>query len=329
MKKFFYFFCALSLAALLAADAFADKEAEALLLLPDEETVSASAFSSDLENWGARILEIYSANVFRGYIPEEAESRLKEKYGAKIYRKRIDYMGEFAKFGEKGMLAAARWNNYMQENPDDAPLIIDMTAHRAGSKGKYLKLCWNNVPDAISYRLQTSHGKSFERVSFDAVTRKNCHLIMPAFWPDGVHYWRVAPSFKTVRKEKLSQGSFSEPSTFAVSKPAVKGKTSKLKALELPENTVAGRRLSWPSGNQKYFRLQVSDVKDFSVPAADVFSDTCSYRTSELQLKRGNNYYFRVMYSDGLSNSPWSVPAPFEYVNKNSLKSGKTYRTAK
>lgn len=296
---------------------FAEKEAESLLLFPDED-INFSVLSKELENGGARILEAYTANIFRGYIPAELESALKKKYKAKVFHERIGYMGDFAPFGEQGMLAAAKWNKHVQEEPDDAPLIINMTVHKIGKKGKYINLCWNKVPDAVAYRLQISHGESFEKIAFRTATKKTCHTVMPAFWQDGVHYWRVAPVFKTLKKE-MEDGEFSEPSTFAVAKSAARRKGKKPLPPNLPESTIAGRRLAWPPG-QPYYRLQISVNGNFDIPAADVFTDTCSYRTSDLPIKRNGSYFFRVMSSDGLQNSIWSDPAEFEYTARPSYK---------
>ena len=325
MKKIYTIFAFLifSLISFGPSPLFADKEVEALLLIPDEDTVASARFSDELEKGGARILEIYSPNIFRGYIPAEMESSLKKKYGAKIYRERVGYMEDFAQYGDKGMLAAAKWNKHLQEEPDDAPLIINMTVQKAGHKGRYLKLCWNHVPDALAYRIQTSHSSDFSKISFNAVVKKNCYSITPMFWPDGVHYWRVAPSFKTVRKDVFSDGAFSEPSTFAVSKKVKQAADKKLPAPVLPENGTAGRRLEWGPGAQPYYRLQVSEVNDFNMPLADVFTDTCSYRTSELQLKKGGKYYYRVMYSDGNAVSAWSEPSSFNYMPGNRQRAKK------
>ena len=325
MKNIYTFSAIIGLAiiSLVTMPVFADKEVEVLLLIPDEDTVASARFSDELEKGGARILEIYSPNIFRGYIPAELESMLKKKYGAKIYRERVGYMEDFAQYGDKGMLAAAKWNKHVQEEPDDAPLIINMTVRKSGHTGRYLKLCWNHVPDALAYRIQTSHNSDFSRISFNTVVKKNCYSITPMFWPDGVHYWRVAPSFKTVRKGVLSDGAFSQPSTFAVSKKSRPVGDKKLPAPVLPETGTVGRRLEWGPGSQPYYRLQVSEVNDFNMPLADVFTDTCSYRTSELQLKKGGNYYYRVMYSDGNNVSAWSAPSSFNYMPGSRQKAHK------
>ena len=286
--------------------------AEALLLMPDEDIGDYSAFSKELEDGGARILEAYSTNIFRGYIPKELENRLKKKYGAKVFRDRIEYMADFAPFGEIGMLSAAKWNKYVQDEPDDAPLIINMTSQKAGKKGKYLKLCWNKVPDAVFYRMQISQDESFELLSFKTATKKNCHAIMPDFWPDGVHYWRVAPVFKTVRKQ-TEDGEFSSPATFAVAKTAAKKKKTKPKKPLLPAKITAWRDVGWQPCEQPYYRIQVSESKNFDLPAADIFVEGCSCRMSALHVKKGGTYFMRIKSSDGTQGSQWSAPAELKY----------------
>ena len=65
---------------------FAEKEAETLLLFPDED-INFSVLGKELESGGARILEAYTANIFRGYIPAELESSLKKSMGQRYFMK--------------------------------------------------------------------------------------------------------------------------------------------------------------------------------------------------------------------------------------------------
>lgn len=297
----------------------AAKEAEALLLLPTEDIEDYPDLSKDLESGDARILEAYSANIFRGYIPKDLEMKLKKKYGAKVFRERITYMADFAPFGEIGMLAAAKWNKYVQEEPDDAPLIINMTTNRIGRKGKYLKLCWNKVHDAIFYRLQVSRSESFKNISLRTATKNNCQVIMPKFWPDGVHYWRVAPVFKTVKKG-VRDGEFSAAANFAVANTVPQKKSANLEKPKIPKDAVKGRNITWQPCDQPYYRLQFSETDKFDLPLADLFTDVCSYKASSLRLKHGSHYFFRIMSSDGNKSSAWSDPAEFEYNSRPAYK---------
>ncbi|MBO4556719.1 MAG: hypothetical protein J5706_08155, partial [Elusimicrobiales bacterium] len=308
MKKFKLFISLILLVFIssfaLNTKAYSSDEAEALLLMPEEDMEDYQSFSRELESGGARILEAYSTNIFRGYIPKNLEVKLQKKYGAKIFRQRVEYMGDFAAFGEKGMLAAAKWNKYLQEEPTNAPLIINMTAKKLGRGGKYLKLCWNEVPDAVLYKLQISKNESFDLLSFKTATKATCHTIMPDFWQDGVHYWRVAPVFKTVRKE-TEDGDFSSPANFAVAKNVSPNKKTKPKKPVLPEKMTAWKNVSWEPCQQPYYRLQLSESKKFDVPYADIFTDSCSCRASLLRMKKGKTYYFRIMSSDGSQSSSW------------------------
>lgn len=289
-----------------------DKEADSLLLLPDENIAYDKDFQKFLSDNGARLLDAYTPNIFMGYIPKELEKQLKKIYGAKIYRSRIEYMGDFAPYGEKAMLAANTWNKRLQEDPKMAPLVIDTSVKKIGRKLSGLNLCWNKAMDAISYRLQTSQTETFDNIFFEVITDRNCHVIMPAFWPDGVHYWRVAPALRTLNGE-ITEEPFSKPDSFAVSKPQNKA-NKKVKKPTISDMTVT-KKISWAPSDYPFYRVQISDVNNFSMPIADVFSDTCTYKTADLPIKKGETYFLRIKASDGINQSVWSNTATVNYIN--------------
>jgi hypothetical protein len=293
-----FFFCAPARAA--------DTPANALLVVPSERTVFDKKFQDFLEKNGAKLLQSHPPSVFVGYIPQELDKQLKEKFGALVYRDKVDDWSSFARYGESAVFAVNAWNKRFVEDPPEAPLIVSSQVQQVGRKKDALKLTWNEVMKASSYRLQISPTEAFETVILDTIIARNNYRLIPAFWKDGVYYWRVA-GLLTLNTGEEKEGAFSEVYSFAVSKPS-RAAGVKLAAPPLPaKNRFKGRPLSWASPvSFKYYRLQLSETADFDVPLLDVFTDTCTYKLSGLPVKRDTPYYMRVQGSDGAAAGEWS-----------------------
>jgi len=322
LKKIVYLCTAAALAAALACTpALAADEAlaNALLVVPSE-TVFNKKFQDFLDKNGAKLLHSHPPSVFIGHIPQELDRQLKEKFGAQVYRERVDDEDSFARYGENAVFAVNAWNKRFVEDPPEAPLVVSTRVQKAGRKGDALKLAWNDVMKATGYRLQISAEDTFEKVLLDTVVARNSYRLVPAFWTDGVYYWRVA-GILTLNTGEAREGAFSEPYSFAVSKPS-RAPGAKLAAPPMANKTrVKGKPLSWASPVAfKYYRLQLSDKPDFTAPLLDVFTDTCTFKLSGLPVQRNTPYYMRVMGSDGAAAGDWSAVSEVVVESPGAIK---------
>lgn len=296
---------AAALAAALAAPAAAkDAPANALLVVPSE-TVFDKKFQDFLDKNGARLLHSYPPSAFIGVIPPELDNQLKESFGAEVYRDKVDDWASFARYGESAVYAVNAWNKNFQEDPPEAPLVVSAKVQKAG-RGGTLKLVWNEVMKAHSYRLQVAQDEAFEKVVLETVVPRSEYSFHTVFWPGGVYYWRVA-GIMTLNTGEAAEGTYSGAYSFAISKPqAAPGK--RLAAPPLPEKArFKGRPLSWAAPAPfKFYHLQLSQTPDFAAPLVDVFTDTSTFKLSGLPVKWGEPYYMRVMGSDGAATSEWS-----------------------
>ena len=283
-----------------------ESPANALLVVPSEKTVYDKKFQDFLEKNGAKLLQSHPPSVFVGYIPRELDKQLEEKYGALVYRERVDDWSSFARYGENAVFAVNAWNKRFLDDPPEAPLIVSTKVQQAGRKGDALKLTWNEVMKASSYRLQISPDETFGTIILETVLARNDYRLVPAFLRDGIYYWRVA-GILTLNTGEEKDGPFSGTYSFAVSK-FTRAAGVKLDAPPLPEkNKVKDKPLSWASPVAfRYYRLQLSETADFEAPLVDVFTDTCTYKLSGLPVKRDTPYYMRVMGSDGAATGDWS-----------------------
>ena len=284
-----------------------DAPANALLLIPSSQTAFDAKFQDLLNKNGARLIDSYPPSVFIGYIPASMDKELKDAYGAVVYREKVDDWSAFARYGEKAVLAVNLWNKRFVEDPPAAPLIVSSKVRRAGKKGEGINLSWNEMMKAVSYRLQISPDEGFSSIALDTTLRHNSYKLFPAFWGDGVYYWRVA-GILALNTGVVKESGFSKPDSFAVSKPPRPASAVKPAVPALPpEAKYTGAYLRWDPSTGKYYHLQFSETEDFSSPEMDVFTDTCVYRAAGLDLKRGVPYYMRVMASDGWFSSAWSA----------------------
>lgn len=283
-----------------------DNQVNAMLVLPEAKTAFDRKFQDFLDKNGVKLLHSYPPSVYVGYIPQTLDAELGDKYGALVYRDKVDDWSSFARYGESAVFAVNSWNKRFLEDPPEAPMVVSSKVQQSGRKGEALNLSWNEVMKAASYRLQISSDAAFSSVSLDTVLPRNNYRIFPAFWTDGVYYWRVA-GILTLNNGETREGAFSEAYSFAVSKPSrAVGPKPAYSALPA-KSRFKGRPISWPAAaSVKYYRMQLSETADFASPLVDVFTDTCTFKLSGFPVKRGVTYYMRVMPSDGASAGDWS-----------------------
>ena len=317
---------ALLLAALLyclPAEAARPEPANALLVVPSGQVVFNPKFQEFMDARGARLLEFFQPNVFIGYIPQGIEKDLERTFGAQVYRGKIDDWSSFARYGERAVLGVNSWNKRFVEAPPEAPLVVSSRVQKAGKKGDSFLFTWNQVMKAASYRLQISSSPDFSYPLLDTLVARNSYRLVPAFWRDGVYYWRVAGLMR-LNSGETRDGAFSKPAPFAVSNGARPRGARLGKPPVPPRAAVKDRPLSWASPVAfKYYRLQISDAADFSSPLVDVFTDTCTYRLYGLGFSPMTPYYMRVMGSDGVSAGDWSGPSEFTLEPLESEEAGK------
>lgn len=294
-------------AVFVSAGAYAadDRQVNALLVIPSDKTAFDGNFQDFLDKKGAKLLNSYPPSVFVGYIPAALDAELGEKYGARVYRDRVEDWSSFARYGEGAVFAVNSWNKRFVEDPPEAPLVVSLDVRKAG-RGPGLDLSWNEVMKAVSYRLQISTEQAFGSLVLETGLTRNTFRVFPAFWNDGVYYWRVA-GLLTLNNGETREGAFSEPYSFAVSRQAGPAASKPPAPALRPAAKYTGTRLTWYPGGAKYYRLQLSRTGDFDTTFADVFTDTCSVKISELPVNRGERYYMRVMASDGTSAGDWSA----------------------
>lgn len=299
------------------------------LLVVDSQT---EAFNRDFQKYladnGARIIRAFPPHAFMGYIPAALDKTLDKKYGVAVYRARIDDMNQLAKYGERIIYAVNVWNKRFVEDPPEAPLVISHQVRQA-KKGGAIVLSWNEVMKAVEYKLEISRDADFNEVVLRASLEQNRYKLYPAFFSDGVYYWRVA-GLLTLNNGERMQSRFSDVYSFAVSKPAPLRQASKGRAAasrasagggtmadkpapapKIPKTMVLkGRKpLTWEKNPAfKYYRVQIAGEKDFSDLVADDFTDKNSYRTAGLPLEYGVTYYMRLMGADSSVSGPWSEP---------------------
>lgn len=302
----------LLLAAALAALSFvppqapaAEAPANALLVVPSE-TAFDRKFQDYLEKKGAKLLESHPPSVFVGHIPQDLDKELEEKYGARVYRQKVDDWASFARYGENAVFAVNAWNKRFVEDPPVAPLVVSSRVEKAGRRGG-LRLAWNDVMKAASYRLQISRGEDFSEIYLETGISDNQYLVYPSLLKDGIYYWRVAPVLR-LNTGEYSEMPYSSVYNFAVSNRA--GAPAAAPAAPAQAKAALNKgAVAWQHApGDRYFRLQLANTADFEAPLADVFTDTCTYRLSGLPVTVAPGQYLRFMGSDGRRAGEWSAP---------------------
>lgn len=283
----------------------AEAPANALLVVPSE-TAFDRKFQDYLEKKGAKLLESHPPSVFVGHIPQDMDKELEEKYGAKVYREKVDDWASFARYGENAVFAVNAWNKRFVEDPPVAPLVVSSGVQKAGRRG--LRLTWNDVMKAASYRLQISRGEDFSQIFLETGIGDNQYLVYPSLLEDGIYYWRVAPVVLLNTGEYLEMP-YSSVYNFAVSNRAGAAEAAPSKAPAQAKAPLNKGTVAWQHApGDRYFRLQLANTADFEAPLADVFTDTCAYRLSGLPVTVAPGQYLRFMGSDGRRAGDWSAP---------------------
>lgn len=308
MKKRLPFLFAASLAALSFLNSpvpAAEAPANALLVVPSK-TAFDRKFQDYLEKRGAKLLESHPPSVFVGHIPQDLDRELEEKYGARVYRQKVDDWASFARYGENAVFAVNAWNKRFVEDPPVAPLVVSSAVQKAGRRG--LRLTWNDVMKAASYRLQLSRDAEFSGIYLETGVGDNQYLLYPSLLEDGIYYWRVAPVVR-LNTGEYSEMPYSSVYNFAVSNLGTQDKAARPAAPAQAKAPLNKGTVAWQHApGDRYFRLQLANTADFEAPLADVFTDTCAYRLSGLPVTVAPGQYLRFMGSDGRKAGPWSAP---------------------
>ncbi|MBI4801847.1 MAG: hypothetical protein HY796_04920 [Elusimicrobia bacterium] len=306
MRKFAVaFFAVLIGAQATTALSRSESDMNALLVVESRTEAFNSDFQKYLADNGARIIRAFPPHAFMGYVPAALDKTLGRKYGAAVYRARIEELNQLAGYGESVIYAVNVWNKRFVEDPPEAPLVISHQVRQA-KKGGVIVLSWNSVMKAVEYRIEISRDADSNEVVLRASLEQNRYELYPAFFADGVYYWRVA-ALLTLNNGERAQSRFSDAYSFAVSKPAAPGASAA--AAKLPKTLAlkGGKPLAWEKNPAfKYYRVQLAETKDFSDLIADGFTDTNSYKTAGLPLEYGATYYLRLMGAVGSVSGTWS-----------------------
>lgn len=282
-------------------------EMNALMIVASDSAAFNRNFQKYLSDNGARITDAFPPHAFMGYVPPALDAALARDYAAAVYRAKIEDMSVIAGYGENAFFAVNVWNKHFVEDPPEAPLVISRKVTQQ-AKGDAITLSWNEVMKAGAYRLQIASDKEFSAVVLETRLGRTSYAVYPAFFPDGVYYWRVS-GLLTLNTGEKKEGRFSDASTFAVSKPASLAARAPMAAPASPGAVVVkGRKpLSWAKSPVfSYYRVQLSETKDFSAPLLDMFTDKDFCKLSGLPVEFDRPYYMRLMGSDGTSPGTWS-----------------------
>lgn len=281
----------------------ADMPENALLVVPSETAFDAK-FQDFLASNGAKLLRSYPPSVYIGYIPPALDKTLLARFGAEVYRGKVDDWGSFARYGDTAVFAVNAWNKRFLEAPPEAPLVVSARVEKAARKGDGIRLVWNDIMKAVAYRLQISTDQTFRAPGLVTVTAGSSYVVFPAFFSGGIYYWRVA-GIIAGKTGGSSEGPFSDAYSFAMPGRAA-GKWRPARPRLPAELTIRKELLRWPgAAGARYYQLQVSEKKRFSAPLVDVFTDTCAYSLSGLPLLPDTVYYLRVR-GGGAAAGPWS-----------------------
>ncbi len=286
-----------------AAAGAAGMPENALLVVPSRTAFDAK-FQDFLAANGASLLRSYPPSVYIGYIPPVLDRDLRARFGAEVYRGKVDDWSSFARYGDQAVYAVNEWNKRFLEDPPEAPLVVSARVEKAARRGDGIKLVWNDIMKAVAYRIQISTAQTFSSGVLGTVTSRNSYVVYPAFFREGIYYWRVA-GIIAGKTGGTSEGPFSEAYSFAI--PGRAARRRPPARPRLPAALAPVRKLlRWPgAAGARYYQLQLSEKRGFEAPLVDVFSDTCSYDLSGLPLLPDTVYYLRVR-GGAAKAGPWS-----------------------
>ena len=306
-KAIFILFAGMAPVLFIAAAAQGGAEMNALMIVDSDSAAFNKDFQKYLADNGARVTDAFPPHAFMGYVPGNLDAALSKDYGTAVYRAKIDDMSVIAKYDGNTFFAVNVWNKHFVEDPPEAPLVISYKVSQV-TKGDAIILSWNEVMRANGYRLQISSDKDFTAIVLETLLKRNRYEVYPAFFSDGVYYWRVS-GMLALNNGAGKEGRFSDAYSFAVSKPASLAAGAPLTAPVLPKTLLLkGKKpLGWPNNPAfKYYRLQLSETPDFTAPLLDTFTDRDFYKISGLPVEYKKTYFMRIMGSDGTSAGTWS-----------------------
>ncbi len=286
-----------------AAAGAADMPENALMVVPSQTAFDAK-FQDFLASNGAKLLRSYPPSVYIGYIPPALDRTLRARFDAEVYRGKVDDWSSFAQYGDQAVYAVNEWNKRFMEDPPEAPLVVSARVEKAARRGDGIKLVWNDIMRAVAYRLQISTDQSFRSAGLGTVTAGSGYVVYPAFFREGIYYWRVA-GIIAGKTGGTSEGPFSAAYSFAIPGRAARRRLPARP--RLPAALAPVRKLlRWPgTARARYYQLQLSEKRGFEATLVDVFTDTCSYDLSGLPLLPDTVYYLRVR-GGAEKPGPWS-----------------------
>ncbi len=279
----------------------------ALMIVDSDSAAFNKNFQKYLADRGARITDAFPPHAFMGYVPDSLDAVLLKEYGTSVYRGKVADISVIANYGENAFYAVNIWNKRFVEDPPEAPLVVSYKVSQL-KQGDAITLSWNEVMKAAYYKLQIASDKDFTAIVVETILNRNKYEVYPAFFSDGVYYWRVS-GLLTLNNGGRKAGRFSEVYSFAVSNTAPPAARALLPApVLLQAKDLKGKTpLSWAKSPAfKHYRLQLSETADFAVPLVDTFTDKEFYKISGLPVEYGKPYFMRLMGSDGTSVGTWS-----------------------
>ncbi len=321
-KAILIFFAGLAPIFSIRAAAQGGREMNALMIVDSDSAAFNRDFQKYLADNGARVTDAFPPHAFMGYVPAGLDADLVKNYATIVYRAKIDDMSVIAKYGENAFFAVNIWNKHFVEDPPEAPLVISYKVSQQ-TKGDAIALSWNEVMKATDYKLQIASDKDFTALVLETILNRNNYEVYPAFFPDGIYYWRVS-GLLTLNNGEQKEGRFSDAYSFAVSKPASSAAAkAPLAAPALPKTmALKGRKpLGWTKDPAfKYYRVQLSETADFSAPLLDTFTDKEFYKISGLPIEYEKTYFMRIMGSDGASAGTWSGASSVTFSQPGPIK---------
>lgn len=202
------------------------------------------------------------------------------------------------------------------KDSSEAPLPVDYKVSQV-KKGDAIILSWDEVMKAADYKLQIASDKNFAAIVLETLLARNKYEVYPAFFAGGVYYWRIS-GLLTLNTGARREGRFSDAHSFAVTKRVSAAAGVPLAAPVLPGSMVLnGKKPSGWKANPvfRYYRMQLSETKDFSDPSLDTFTDKEFYKLSGLSVEYGKPYFMRLMGSDGVSGGTWSEASEVTFAS--------------
>jgi len=163
---------------------------------------------------------------------------------------------------------------------------------------------WDDVPNAIKYKIQLSTRADFGTLVFSLKTTDSTYPYTTKLLNNKVYYWRVQPIFAD------GLGSWSPVWKFTsmdpLTRPVLEYPTNRLVITD--DNTPT---LDWqPVVNGVTYLVQISKVSDFSTLYLNAKVSETEYETPELANRK---YYWRVRAIDASGGKgPWSEIRTFK-----------------